>query len=205
MIINLLFKNYKMFLEEEYILFLKEKFDFYNQIKDEIVEKGIKINRFSKSIIYALIRNDIETAEKYINQFKDMMEDYKKLVNLYPQFWKNAEISYQEYAEAMIFYSYLKENKIPTHKDLELDETSYIQWLMDFTWELLRKATEELINGNIDFAKKAKNTIEEIYLALLNMELKNFDLRKKLDYVAANLNRLQDKIFYYLTLRIQPQ
>jgi translin len=76
---------------------------------------------------------------------------------------------------------------------------------MDFTGELLRKATEELINNNIDFAKKAKQTIEEIYFALLNMELKIFDLRKKLDYVAANLNRLQDKIFYYLTLRTQPQ
>ncbi len=194
-----------MLLQQNYIQFLKEKLDFYTQFKDEVVQKGIKINRFSKSIIYALIRNDRDSVEEYVVQFKQMIEDYKKLVQPYPQFWKNAEISFQEYAEAMIFYIYLKEWKIPTHQELWIDETSYIQGLMDFTWELLRKATEELINWNLDFAKRAKETIEEIYLALLNMELKIFDLRKKLDYVAANLNRLQDKIFYYLTLRIQPQ
>ena len=194
-----------MLLQQDYIQSLKEKLDRYTQLKDEIVQQGIKINRFSKSIIYALIRNDRNSAEEYVAQFKQMIEDYKKLVQPYPQFWKNAEISFQEYAEAMIFYIYLKEWKIPTHHQLQIDETSYIQGLMDFTWELLRKATEELINWNLDFAKKAKDTIEEIYLALLNMELKIFDLRKKLDYVAANLNRLQDKIFYYPTLRIQPQ
>ena len=194
-----------MLLNPGYISQLKEKLDFYTDLKDQIVQQGIKINRFSKSIIYALIRNDWKTAEEYVNQFKQMIQEYRKLVAPYPQFWKNAEISFQEYAEAMIFYIYLKENRIPSHQELGVDETSYIQWLMDFTGELLRKATEELINWNIEFAKKAKQTIEEIYLALLNMELKIFDLRKKLDYVAANLNRLQDKIFYFLTLRTQPQ
>jgi len=194
-----------MLLNPDYISQLKEKLDFYTDLKDQIVQQGIKINRFSKSIIYALIRNDWKTAEEYVNQFKQMIQEYRKLVAPYPQFWKNAEISFQEYAEAMIFYIYLKENRIPSHQELGVDETSYIQWLMDFTGELLRKATEELINWNIEFAKKAKQTIEEIYLALLNMELKIFDLRKKLDYVAANLNRLQDKIFYFLTLRTQPQ
>ena len=194
-----------MLLNPDYISQLKEKLDFYTDLKDQIVQQGIKINRFSKSIIYALIRNDWKTAEEYVNQFKQMIQEYRKLVAPYPQFWKNAEISFQEYAEAMIFYIYLKENRIPSHQELGVDESSYIQWLMDFTGELLRKATEELINWNIEFAKKAKQTIEEIYLALLNMELKIFDLRKKLDYVAANLNRLQDKIFYFLTLRTQPQ
>jgi translin len=67
---------------------------------------------------------------------------------------------------------------------------------MDFTGELLRKATEELIKNNFEFALKAKNVIEEIYLKMLEMEFKNFDLRKKVDYVASNLSRLQDKIFY---------
>ena len=125
-----------------------------------------------------------------------MIKEYKTLVEPYPQFWKNAEISFQEYAEAMIFYFYLTENKIPTHIELQVDEVSYLWWLMDFTGELLRKATEELIKNNFEFALKAKNVIEEIYLKMLEMEFKNFDLRKKVDYVASNLSRLQDKIFY---------
>jgi translin len=61
---------------------------------------------------------------------------------------------------------------------------------------LSRKAIEEIIKGNIDFALKSKDVIEQIYLQMLNMEFKNFDLRKKVDYVANTLNRLQEKIFY---------
>jgi translin len=116
-----------MLLSSNYIAQLKEKLDFYTELKDQVVQQGIKINRFSKSIIYALIRNDWKTAEEYVAQFKQMIQEYKKLVAPYPQFWRNAEISFQEYAEAMIFYIYLKEDRIPTHQELEVDETSYIQ------------------------------------------------------------------------------
>ena len=185
-----------MLLDKDYFSQLKQKVDFLTELKDEIIQKGIKINKFSKSIIYSLIRWDWEIAEDYVRDFKKMIEEYKNLVRPYPQFWKNAEISFQEYAEAMIFYYYLKEGKIPTHTDLDVDEISYLLGLMDFTGELSRKAMEEMIKWNLDFALSVKDVIEQIYLQMLEMEFKSFDLRKKVDYVANVLNRLQDKIFY---------
>jgi translin len=122
-----------MELSSDYFNSLKEKVDFLTNLKDDIVYKGIKINKFSKSIIYSLIRDDRKTAEEYVKQFKSMIEEYKNLVNRHPQFWKNAEVSFQEYAEAMIFYFYLKENRIVSHKELDIDEISYLLGLMDFT------------------------------------------------------------------------
>ena len=56
-------------ISSDYIRSLKEKVDFLTEIKDEIIQKWIKINRFSKTIIYSLIRNDIETAK---NMWKNL-------------------------------------------------------------------------------------------------------------------------------------
>jgi len=185
-----------MVLNEEYIEKLKKKFDEYDKVKNEVINKSIEITRLSKSIIYSLIRDDKKSAEKYIEEINKKVEEIKGYLSKYPFLYPNISIALQEYAEALIFYHYLTENRIPTHEELGVDEVSYINGLLDFTGELSRKATEEMIKDNLDFAIKVKKVVEDIYLKMLYMEFKNFDLRKKVDYVASNLNWLNEKIFY---------
>ena len=185
----------------EQIRKLKEKLNEYDTMRDEIINTGIKVNRLSKSIIYSLIRDDFKSAEEYIKEIKELVRKLKETVEKYPMYYQNAQISFQEYAEAMIFYYYLKEGRIPTHEELEVDEISYLNGLMDFVGELSRKATEEIIKGNVDFAFKVKKVIEEIYLDLLYLEFKNFEMRRKVDYVANTLNWLNEKIFYKTLFR----
>ena len=181
---------------DEYIEKLKQKFNQLDEIRDTIIQTAIRVNRLSKTIIYSLIRGDIDNAKKNIEEIKKKVEELKKLAKEYPMFYNNAAISFQEYAEAMIMWYYITEKRIPTHEELDIDEVSYIGGLMDFVGELSRKATEEMIKGNIDFALEAKKIIENIYLKMLYMEFKNFELRKKVDYVSNTLNWLNEKIFY---------
>jgi len=185
-----------MVLDNEYIEKLKKRFEEFDKAKNEVINRGIKISRLSKSIIYSLIRNDKENAEEYIEEINREVNEIKEYLSKYPFLYPNISIALQEYAEAMIFYYYLTEEKIPTHEELGIDEFSYINGLMEFTGELSRKATEEMIKDNLDFAIKVKKVIEDIYLKMLYIEFKNFDLRKKVDYVANNLNWLNEKIFY---------
>jgi len=185
-----------MVLNNEYIEKLKKKFDEYDRVKNEAINKSIEITRLSKSIIYSLIRDDRKSAEKYMDEINKKVEEIKGYLSRYPFLYPNISMALQEYAEALIFYYYLTENRIPTHEELGVDEVSYINGLLDFTGELSRKATEEMIKDNLDFAIKVKKVIEDIYLKMLYMEFKNFDLRKKVDYVANNLNWLNEKIFY---------
>ncbi len=185
-----------MNLDKNYIQHLKEKFNFYSNLKDEIIQKWIEINKLTKSIIYSLIRDDKATATDYIKQLEFKVEEYKQIFDQYPQFRKYQDISFQEYAEAYIFYQYLINDKIPQHNQLpiEIDEINYIYGLIDFCGELFRKSLEEMIKWNINFAIQSKDTIHEIYLACLQLEFKHFDLRKKLDYLASILSRLTEKI-----------
>jgi translin len=67
--------------------------------------------------------------------------------------------------------------------------------LMDFVGELYRKSIEEMLKNNLEFAEKAREIIYEIYQKMLYMEFKNYDIRRKVDYVGDIYNLLTDKIF----------
>ncbi|HIP92991.1 MAG TPA: haloacid dehalogenase [Desulfurobacteriaceae bacterium] len=186
-------------LDSSYISKLREHFRALEDKKDLFKQTAIKVNRRSKEVIYALIRDDWARAEEARKEMHELLNWLRNELKDEPRFIGMALTSFQEYAEAEILYSYLKFKKIPTHEDLQIDEDCYIQGLADFCGELLRKSVEEMIKGNIDFAKESKNAIEEIYLSLLSLELKNFELRKKIDYVGNVLNRLTDYIFQKTT------
>ncbi|WP_069808255.1 haloacid dehalogenase [Vulcanisaeta thermophila] len=164
--------------------------------RDEIIETGIKVNRLSKSVIYSLIRGDVETARKYIREMNDMVGKLRELVGRYPMYYGNAEVSFQEYVEAMAMWYYITEGRLPSPEELGVDAVPYVNGIADFTGELSRKATEEMIRGNLDFALRVKGVMEELYLDLLSLEPRDFEMRKKVDYVSSNINWLNEKIFY---------
>ncbi|ADY00462.1 MAG: haloacid dehalogenase [Vulcanisaeta sp.] len=166
------------------------------EVKDEVIETGVKVNRLSKSVIYSLIRDDIETARKYIREMQDLVNKLRELIAKYPMYYNNAVISLQEYVEAMTMWFFMTENRIPSPSELGIDAEPYINGIADFTGELSRKATEEMIKNNLDFALKAKRVMEELYLDLLSLEPRDYEMRKKVDYVSSNINWLNEKIFY---------
>ncbi len=190
------------YLDKDYIESLKKVFRHLEDKRDELMQLGRTINKNSKTIIYSLIRDDWEEAEKYIQENRRLVKQlFEEVTQKYPQYYNNAFIPLQEYVEAEVVYHYLKEGKIPTHKELGIPEEAFVTGLMDAAGELLRKAVEEMIKDNIDFALKVRGILEEIYLAMLSLNFKNFEYRKKVDYVGGVLNRLIDYIFQKQTRR----
>jgi len=182
-------------IEKEYIESLKEKFREFENKKDKVIEVGVKLNRTSKSIIYSVIRGDIKSANEYMIEMDKYKEEMDKIVREEPRLYNNALINYQEYAEAKIFYNFILNNRIPKNDELNVDEYSYIMGLMDFVGELYRKSIEEMLKNNIEFAERAREIIYEIYQSMLYMEFKNYDIRRKVDYVGDIYSLLTDKIF----------
>jgi len=183
-------------IDEKYFDELKEKLTELEEKRDELLGESIRITRLSKETIYSIIRGDFGRAKEKIETMDNLVKQLKEKIRQYPWFYNTISICFQEYAEAKILYYFIKENRIPTHEEIGIDEVSYINGLIDFAGELSRKATEEMIKNNIEFAMKAKEIIEYIYLKMLYMEFKNYDLRRKVDYIAGVLNSLKEKIFY---------
>jgi len=183
---------------------LRDKLRELEEAKDKVIQLGIKINRYSKSMIYSLIKNDLEKAKKYMKEMEEMVKELKDTVTKYPMYHNHAQQSLQEYVEALTMWYYITEDRIPTQEEINIDTIPYLNGIMDFAGELSRKATEEMIKGNLDFALKTKKLLEELYLDLLSLEPRDYEIRKKVDYVASTLNWLNEKIFYK-TLRINDQ
>jgi len=190
------------YLNKDYIESLRQTFRHLEDKRDELLQLGRTINKNSKTIIYSLIRDDWDEAERYIEENRKLAKQlFEEVTQRYPQYYNNAFIPLQEYVEAEVVYHYLKEGRIPTHGELGIPEEAYVTGLMDAAGELLRKAVEEMIKDNVDFALKVREILEEIYLAMLSLNFKNFEYRKKVDYVGGILNRLIDYIFQKQTRR----
>ncbi|MFH0868383.1 MAG: hypothetical protein V1831_03645 [Candidatus Woesearchaeota archaeon] len=160
--------------------------------RESIIQISREVINLSKKIIYALHRNDIKSASSYVKE----IEKKKKSLSAYMRLDTNiTQTALQEYAEALCYYHFVKNKKIPTNDYLKIDTESYLLGLCDLTGELVRKAVNEVIKKNFSYAMEIKNLVEEIYGEFLEFNLRNSELRKKSDQIKWNLKKLEDVVF----------
>jgi len=159
--------------------------------RESIIQKSRGIINLSKRIIYALHRNDIKTTSslvKDIEREKKSLEDVNLDINI-------KQTALQEYAEALSYYNFIKNKKIPTKLSLKISNESYLMGLCDLTGELVRKAVNEAINKNFNQVMIIKDLVEEIYHEFLKFNFRNNELRVKSDQIKWNLKKLEDVVF----------
>lgn len=161
--------------------------------RESIIQKSREIITLSKRIIYALHRDDVKSASSYVTEIekkKSSLEDTHA--------WLDTNINqtaFQEYAEALCYYHFIKNKKIPTRASLKIDNENYLMGLCDLTGELVRKAVNEAIKQNFKQAMEIKELVDEIYGEFLKFNLRNSELRKKSDQIKWNLTKLEDVVF----------
>ena len=87
--------------------------------------------------------------EEAMKQLKEIEKKKKDLVNVDISLDINInQTALQEYAEALCYYHFIKNNKIPTAFSLKISNESYLLGLCDLTGELVRKAVNDVIKKN---------------------------------------------------------
>ena len=180
---------------------LYEELRRYEQVKDEVVQTSIKASRLSKAVVYSVIRKDFAAAERALRELEEVVARLKKTLSEWPMFYSNATTGLQEYVEARSLYLLVKEGRLPTKEELGVDVYTYLMGVADVAGELGRSATEELLHKNVEAARRLKEAVERLYLDLLALEPRDFELRKKVDYVGSQANWMSEKLFYATTCR----
>jgi translin len=165
--------------------------------REAIIQQSRDIIQISKKIIYALHRNDIKSASSYVKDIEKKKRALKSPTSLDTNI---NQVALQEYVEALCYYHFIKNKKIPAASSLEVDNENYLMGLCDLTGELGRKAVNEVINKNFKQAIMIKDVVDEIYGEFLKFNLRNGELRKKSDQIKWNLKKLED-IAYELNLK----
>ena len=154
--------------------------------REGVIRQSREILRVSKQMIYSLHRGEKDSA---------LMAELQEKVRQLPSEFHDANIQHealQEYAEAMCFFELLATGNLPTTKDLEVDADAYLLGLCDLTGELLRYGINGVAHGDAERLFWAKGIVEEIYGEFLKFDLRNGDLRRKVDSVKYNLKKLEE-------------
>jgi len=185
-------------LTVDYAKKLAAELDKYDELKDEVYDLSRKIIKNSKLCIFAVRRGNMEEAKRYIDEMEEMR---KRLIDIAKENPRLSTINMifnadQEYVEAMCVYMFMKDGRLPRLEEVGTSVQEYIAGVMDAAGELLRIATDKMIANDLDFAKRVKEVIEEIYIFMLHVNPRDYELRRKIDYVSNILNKLQEFIFY---------
>jgi translin len=171
---------------------IRKELDNFEEKRERLIQNSRAVITLSKRIIYSLHRNDMVSAEKLVKEIE------KKKLSLGASIWLDTNINqtaYQEYAEAICYYHFIIDKKIPPSTKLKISNENYLMGLCDLTGELGRKAVNEVINKNFNIAVEIKDLVSEIYGEFLKFNLRNGELRKKSDQIKWNLKKLEDIVY----------
>ncbi|MDP6647959.1 MAG: hypothetical protein QGH34_01010 [Candidatus Woesearchaeota archaeon] len=161
--------------------------------REKVIQTSREIISISKQIIYASQRNDLKTASSAIKKINDKIKKLRSIK--VPADTNINSVAFQEYVEAISFYEFVRNKKIPTRKSLGVSADHYLSGLCDLTGELVRKAIYDVIHKKFEEAEKIKELVHDIYGEFLKLHLRNGELRKKADSIKWNLKKLEEVMY----------
>jgi len=168
----------------------------YDKEREILIKKSRDVLKLSKQLIYSVHRKDLIEAAKILNQVKKEKASLDKIASSRKRlpFEGSYSDAMQEYVEALCYYSFIKNKKIPTIASLNVSEEDYLMGICDLTGELARKAVT-IANKDTKGVAKIKELIEEIFGEFLKLDLRNGSLRKKSDSIKWNLKKLEEVMY----------
>lgn len=161
---------------------------------DEVLSVNRKIVRSCSNSIKAIHSHDLTTAKKHL---KEAEVGLKKIRKYQPDFPSQLNHVLQEYAEARIVLSAVESKKIPSHKQLDVGDVSYLLGLLDATGELKREMYEALRHNKRKDAEYYFEMMEGIYDELLSLRFSNAvlpEFRRKQDVARIQIEHARGEL-----------
>jgi len=151
---------------------IREELAEKDEIKQEIQLAARRAGRLSKQAIFQIHKANLEKAEETLEEAKEILEKIRGLTKDYPEllYMGTVDSAFQEYAEANILLSLIKESRFISFDELKIPMTSYVLGLADVIGELRRRALDSLRNGEMKKAENCLRLMETIYEEIINLE-----------------------------------
>lgn len=172
---------------------LKDMENFDNQ-RELLIKTSRDVLKLSKQLIYALHRGDRKGAKAFETKIRLVFDNLSKIAGRKCELQSVGafKVAQQEYVEALCYYGFVINKKIPTHKALKVSPIIYLLGICDLTGELVRKAINDAIKGDMNSALYIKEIVEGLYWELLKFDFRDNELRRKFDGIKYDLKRLDD-------------
>ncbi len=190
------YPTYTNLLDKKDLEDIRNRMNEFDKQREILIKLGRDVIKLSKQIIYCAHRNELEEAEKLSKDIKRLVEEENKIVEANPKliYSGSFKVDVQEYVEAMCYLEFVKNKRIPSHRELKVGGEHYLLGLCDLTGELVRKAVNSGINADYKQVLLIKELVSEIYGELLKFDFGNGDLRKKFDGIKYELKKVEDLV-----------
>ncbi|RLI12402.1 haloacid dehalogenase [Candidatus Bathyarchaeota archaeon] len=157
-----------------------------DMLKQEIKMAARKATRLSKQAIFQIHKENLKNAGETLEEARETLEKIREITKNHPDLFYTGPVNsaFQEYAEANIFLSLIKDSRFPEFEELNIPMDVYILGLADVIGELRRRALESLRKDMVSEAERCLRLMETIYEEIINLEdiqILVSSLRKKCD------------------------
>ena len=143
-----------------------------NQIREDTHEDMRKATSLSKQAILLIHQKKQSEAEKIVKDATEKIVKLQKLAKQYPDIIYCGMFSdaLQEYAEANIFLTLIKENRLVTPKEINVPSIEYTLGLSDVVGEYRRLSLDLLREGDVEKGEECLKSMDEIFIELLALD-----------------------------------
>lgn len=151
---------------------IQESLTSFDEIREKMLAVSRVATRLSDWSIIQMHRNDMERAEISLKEAKEALVQIRDLVKNTPELRQTGSVlvAYQEYVEAVLLRGLLKEGKLASLKEVDVEPVPYILGILDLIGELRRVTLNHLRRGKGNEADKTLKVMEELYEAVLTLD-----------------------------------
>jgi translin len=152
------------------------------EIKKELMQKNTiresthdcmrKATSQSKQAILRIHQKKFDEAQKLVGEAKTLIQSVQEQAKEYPEVIYGGMLSaaFQEYAEANIFLTLIKEERFMAPAEIEVPSVDYVLGLADVIGEYRRLALDYLREGEVEKGVKCLQVMDEVFIQLLALD-----------------------------------
>jgi translin len=182
---------------------IRAAFDAQTDARDRALSQARTLTRHCALAIRAVHRDDLEgmrenlaEAGKLANTLRSDLSDYPDLY--YAGYTQDA---LKEFVEANVTCALIKDQPLPTPKELAVPHATYLNGLAEVVGELRRRSLDILRHGYSQEAERLLGYMDEIYSALVTMDYPDAitnGLRRQTDVARSIIERTRGDVTFSL-------
>jgi translin len=143
-----------------------------NKIREETHEAMRKATSLSKQAILLIHQKRLADAEKMVSNAKELITKLQTQTASFPDLIYGGMMSaaQQEYAEANILLTLVKEDRYVTPEEIRVPQIDYVLGLADVIGEYRRLALDALRDGEVEKGVRCLEIMDEIFIQLLALD-----------------------------------
>ena len=178
---------------------IHQTFEARTNARDKALSQARTLTRHCANAIRSVHRNEFTDAEGQLDSAARIVESLQTELEPYPDlyFAGYTQDALKEYAEASIVYSVINEKELPTPRELNLEDSSYLNGLAEAVGEFRRRCLDILRLGYSQEAERLLQHMDDIFAVLITMDYPNAvtgGIRRQTDIARSIIERTRGDI-----------